>query len=176
MLFLGLFQIYITMMFSWVYVSNGYIFYALTYLELWPDYTCGKGIAEEDCNRDLMCKVGPNQPEYIHVNWDSTRSLHNWVDKLDLVCEPAWKVGLIGSMYLFGWSMACLFVPRLGDVYGRRWPYIISGAISIFVYLGLILSNSITLTMVLFFMLGLCTPGKSNIAYVYLLELVPTAW
>jgi hypothetical protein len=30
--------------------------------------------------------------------------------------------------------------------------------------------------MAMFFLLGLCTPGKSNIAYVYLLELVPTKW
>lgn len=28
----------------------------------------------------------------------------------------------------------------------------------------------------MYFFLGLCTPGKSNIAYVYLLELVPTKW
>jgi hypothetical protein len=30
--------------------------------------------------------------------------------------------------------------------------------------------------MVLFFLLGLCTPGKSNIGYVYPLELVPKGW
>lgn len=49
----------------------------------------------------------------------------------------------------------------------------ISTGLSILVYLGLILSENINLTMAMFFLLGLCTPGKSNIGYVYLLELMP---
>lgn len=157
-----------------VYVSNGYIFYALTYLELWPDYVCSPDIPAKQCDHTLMCH--PPHPGAIRVNWDSTRSLHNWVEKLDLTCQEPWKIGFIGSMYLFGWSLGCLFVPRLGDVYGRKRPYIASSVTSLFIYLGLILSNNINLTMALFFLLGLCTPGKSNIAYVYLLELVPTNW
>ena len=120
-----------------------------------------------------MCD-NPNNYPLIHVNEESTRTLDNWVQKLDLICEPNYKIGLIGSMYLFGWSVACLFVPRLGDLYGRRLPFVISTGVSLAVYLGLILSNSITLTMIMFFLLGICTPGKSNIGYVYLLELVPT--
>ena len=79
-------------------------------------------------------------------------------------------------MYLFGWSVGCLWIPRLGDVYGRKYPFLISAGISIFIHLGLILSKNISLTMVLFFIIGLCTPGKSNIGYVYMLELVPSKW
>lgn len=41
------------------------------------------------------------------------------------------------------------------------------------VYLGLILSKNIVLTTALFGLLGLCTPGKSNIAYIYVMEIVP---
>lgn len=162
-------------MVSIIYVSNGYIFYALTYLELWPEYVCDATIKKDQCNAQLMCD-NPDNPAKIHINWDSTRSLHNWVERLDLTCEPSWKIGLIGSMYLFGWASGCLFIPRLGDVYGRRIPFLISVVLSLGVYIGLILSQNIYLTMVMFFLLGLCTPGKSNIAYVYLLELVPTDW
>lgn len=79
-------------------------------------------------------------------------------------------------MYQFGWAMGCLFIPRLGDILGRRLPFFVCLGISVAVYLGLILSQNIFLTMTLFFFLGLSTPGKSNIAYVYLLELVPTNW
>ena len=79
-------------------------------------------------------------------------------------------------MYLFGWSMACLFVPRLGDLYGRRLPFLISNGISLLAFLGLMLSNNITLTTGLFFLLGTCTPGKSSIGYIYLLELIPSIW
>jgi MFS family permease len=77
-------------------------------------------------------------------------------------------------MYLLGWDIGCLIVPRLGDLYGRKIPYAVSMGASLVVHLGLILSHNIYLTMALFFLLGLTCPGKSNIAYVYLLELVPT--
>ena len=69
---------------------------------------------------------------------------------------------------------ATLFVPRMGDVYGRRKPFLISSLSSIIAHLGLILSTNINLSVTLFFFLGLAAPGKVNIAYVYLLELVPT--
>jgi len=157
------------------YVSNGYIFYALTYLELWPDYECASGIKKEDCNRDLMCKNPNSEFEtVIKVDYSSTRTLINWVDRLHLICEPSWKIGLIGSMYLLGWAIGCLIIPRLGDLYGRKIPYISSVGPSLLVHLGLILSQNIYLTMVLFLLLGLTCPGKSNICYVYLLELVPS--
>ena len=158
-----------------IYVSNNYIYYALTFLELWPDYTCAASILDKDCNRELMCK-NPDNPALIQVNWESTRSLHNWVEKLDLVCEPSWRIGLIASMCIFGSSIGTLFVPRLGDVYGRRLPCLISMGASLLMHLSLILSNSVNLTMALFFFQGLCTPGKSNVGYVYMLELVPAAW
>lgn len=159
------------------YVSNGYIFYALTYLELWPDYICDTNIIKppQECDHTVMCKY-PNDPSIIRINTTSTHTLDNWVDRLDLVCQPAWKIGLIGSMYLFGWSIGCLFVPRFGDVYGRKWPFMISMGASIIFHLGLTLSKNIDLTSALFFLLGLCTPGNSNIAYVYLIELVPLKW
>ena len=82
-----MFQIYIIFMFAVVYVSNGYIFYALTYLELFPDYTCAVDIAKDQCTHELMC-LHKNDAinNVIQVNWDSTRSLHNWVDRLDLDC------------------------------------------------------------------------------------------
>lgn len=167
-------------MFAIIYVSNGYIFYGLTYLELWPTYQCDKRVipVDENCNHEAMCQreQGLLPESVISVNWTSHTSLHNWVDRLDLVCEQPWKIGFIGSMYQFGWAMGCLFVPRLGDVLGRRLPFFISLGCSVLVYLGLILSQNILLTMTLFFFLGLSTPGKSNIAYVYLLELVPTDW
>jgi MFS family permease len=170
---LGLFQILAITAFSVCYVSNGYIFYALTYLELWPDYKCGSSIDPKSCDRDLMCK-NPNDPALISVDESSTRTLINWVDRLHLICEPSWKIGLIGSMYLLGWAIGCLVIPRLGDLYGRKIPCAASIGPSLLVHMGLILSQNIYLTMVLFWLLGLTCPGKSNIAYVYLLELVPT--
>lgn len=84
-----------------------------------------------------------------------------------------YKIGLIGSMYFAGWTASCLFVPRLADIYGRKWVTLISSWFSAVVYLGIILSRKLELTIALFFFLGTCTTGKSSTAYVYLLEFIP---
>lgn len=76
-------------------------------------------------------------------------------------------------MYFAGWTASCLFVPRLSDIYGRKIPALISSVVSIPIYIGLILSRSITLSIILFFLLGLTCTGKASTAYVYLLEYIP---
>lgn len=165
------------MMFTFIYVSNGYILNSLIYLELWPTYKCDPNVVtnQEDCNHYLMCKreQGLIPESVIEVDWSSTTSLHNWVEKFDLVCVEAWKIGLIGSMYPFGWALGCLFVPRLGDVLGRRLPFLVSVACSVLLYFGVLVSQRIEMTMVLFFMIGMTMPGKTSVSYVYLLEMVP---
>lgn len=159
-------------MLSITYVSNGYVFYALTYLELWPEYICPEEVAKDDCNNKYKCL----HPTETLIDWESTRSLHNWVETLSLECVEPYRIGLLGSMYFAGWTVACVFIPRLGDLYGRRFPYLISSGLSVFVYLGLILSSNLTLSTIFFFMLGLCCVGKSNLCYVYLLEFIPLRW
>ena len=52
----------------------------------------------------------------------------------------------------------------------------ISMGISLLVYLMLILSTNINLTTVMFLLLGLTNPGKSNVCYIYLLEFIPKKW
>jgi MFS family permease len=84
------------------------------------------------------------------------------------------KIGLLGSLYFAGWTIACVIVPRLGDIYGRKWPTLISTVASFFCYLALILSRNLEFTTAMFFFLGATNPGKSTVGYVYLLELVPS--
>lgn len=67
-------------MFTFSFITNGHIFYALPFLELFPDYNCPSDITV--CDHVAKC----NDPR-VTVNWDSTRSLHNWVDKLGLECN-----------------------------------------------------------------------------------------
>ena len=77
-------------------------------------------------------------------------------------------------MYFAGWTIGCIFIPRLGDFYGRKWPFRISLGFSLVFYLGLILSQNIDFSIAQFFLLGVCVCGSSNICYVYLLELIPS--
>ena len=160
--------------FTVAYVSNGYIYYALTYLEKWPAFKCTK-VSEKECDIDYY-REHMDEPNLIRIDADSVYTLDNWVGRLDLFSKSTFQIGLIGSVYLLGWALGCLFVPRMGDIYGRRWPYLISMGISLLVYLALILSTNINLTTVMFLLLGLTTPAKSNVCYIYLLEFIPKKW
>ena len=82
-------------------------------------------------------------------------------------------MGLLGTMYFAGWAIACIVVPRMGDIYGRKWPFLISSFASVVFFLAAMLSQSLNLSIVIFFFFGMCCPGKAGISYVYLLEFIP---
>ena len=77
---LGLFQIYACVSQMTVFQSSGQIYYALTFLELFQDYICPS--YKPDCDHTDRC----NDPTNVLINWDSERSLDNWVERLNLAC------------------------------------------------------------------------------------------
>jgi MFS family permease len=53
------------------------------------------------------------------------------VEKFDILCEPKWKVGLLGSTYFAGIIVGMAFVPALSDAYGRKVIFIVTLIISV---------------------------------------------
>ncbi len=80
---------------------------------------------------------------------------------------------MLGSMYFVGYSISCLFIPRLADLYGRRWPYIISMWVQVLAFVGLMVCKNIMGTLSLILLFGLCGGGRSTVGFLYLMELVP---
>ena len=76
-------------------------------------------------------------------------------------------------MYFAGWTISCLIIPRISDLYGRKIMTLTTVSISTLIYLGLILSKNLDLSIALLFFYGLMLSGKTINTYVYLLELVP---
>jgi putative MFS transporter len=109
------------------------------------------------------------------VNWTMEHALHNWAarDKLDLYCDPDWEIGLIGSMYFAGWCCTLLWVPRLADIYGRKWLNFGSLAFETVLFVVMYFTHSITVVMVCMFFTGACLSGKSTVLYVYAQEFLP---
>ena len=65
----------------------GYPFYAMSYLELYPDFICTVQNATYPVPTNVSCtkdEIYDNGYPY-YINWDSDTSLHNWVETLDLV-------------------------------------------------------------------------------------------
>ena len=82
-------------------------------------------------------------------------------------------IGLLGSMNFAGWMCSSLFIPRMGDIYGRKWPFISSLFVAALTYVGIIMSTDIRLTIGLMFIYGACCAGRYSTCYVYLSELMP---
>jgi len=61
-----------------------------------------------------------------YPDYDYDRSLHNLIEHMDLTCVPKSKIGLLGTIGFAGAAFGCFFVPRLGDLYGRKPVYVVS--------------------------------------------------
>jgi MFS family permease len=66
-----------------------------------------------------------------------------------------------------------LFIPRLADLYGRKWPFYSTVVLSIPIYFGVIFSTNLNLTISLFFLWGVACCGKFQVNYVYIAEMMP---
>ena len=110
---------------------------------------------------------------YSRVNSTDLTSLNNWFIQLDLTCTSKAKIGLIGSMQFVGWAIASIFIPRLADIYGRKWVYIGSMTLQLLSMVATFFSTSIVTTIVIMFFLGFSSVGRCAITFLYLMELLP---
>lgn len=78
---LGRFHVFCVIFMCLTMITNGYLFWALTFLELYPDYHCPIDLPE--CNHWDYC----NKVEGVTINRESHKSLNNWVQKYNLECK-----------------------------------------------------------------------------------------
>jgi len=141
------------------------------------NYEC---LSEEDnewhiCSRDYICSNGLSSDKYRPIKDDEY--IDGWVpeSKLNLLCEPRYKIGLIGSIYFIGCTM--LLWPILSDTsIGRRKLYLWAVSIFTVAFLGLILSTNLTFTYVCMFLLGATWGGRVVVGLSWFLELTPPAY
>ncbi len=76
-------------------------------------------------------------------------------------------------MYFVGMAVFMIFVTRIADIYGRKWPMNISAIISIPLITGLLFTKNLPLTIGLLFVIGATVPGRQQVSFVYVCELVP---
>ena len=173
-----MFHAYVIIFMTFSLTTNGYLLYALPILELFPEYICPPEIP--NCNYRDRCL----NKDLIQVNWESSKSLNNWVEIYNLECkayssiiiivgaEP-FEIGMIGSSAFAGWMIASIIVPRYADLYGRKWPFYISLVVALFSHLAIVLSRNLETTILLCFIFGACNAGRYSICYSYMCELMP---
>ena len=93
---------------------------------------------------------------------DDDEYFDNWVspDKFDLLCEPKYKVGLLGSMFMVGCASSCLVIPPLADAFGRKIVFLVVLLIAFIAHMGLLISKNIYEAYVFQFMNGTTMTGR----------------
>ena len=41
-------------------------------------------------------------------------------------CSEKSAFGFLGSMIFIGWTIAAMIVPRISDLYGRKWTFVVN--------------------------------------------------
>ena len=89
------------------------------------------------------------------------------------MCEPSWKVGLLGTMFFTGWCATLLWVPRLADVYGRKKLFLIGMALNLVLLVAMLITSDLQVMTVIAFLFGCACPMRRDIGYVYMIEMMP---
>lgn len=139
------------------------------------NFECYDSASDEwkSCTKQEICSQGLPSDQWRPVEDDEY--IDNWVspEKLDLLCEPKYKIGLLGSLYFAGVVVTILWVPIVSDrCCGRRLIFLISMGVFLVAFLGLIWSHNLIETYVYLFILGACFAGRIVIGLTYLLELM----
>lgn len=93
----------------------------------------------------------------------------NWMTEYKMICEPRWKIGMLGFTYLFMFGVTLLLLPNLTQMIGMRLC-IIAGLVMTLVaqLLLLMLTDNINTALILLGLLGIGSACES-VGLVYLM-------
>ena len=128
-----------------------------------------EGTADDICTRVNICANDPSILSW-EIDYSDSRSLHNWQQKLDLMCEPDWKAALLGTAFCLPWCFVLLVVPKLADKWGRKWIYIGSRITDCFLYAVVLFTKDYYVMICAIAGFGLCAGGLVNVGTVFLGE------
>ena len=126
------------------------------------------------CNKEEICA---NNLEYRPIVDDEY--IDNWErpEKLDLLCEPKYKVGLLGSMFFAGACSTMFIIPLLADKWwGRKTTLSVVIVLNVIAQFGLLVCTNIIWAYVFIFILGMCFAGKVFVALTYTIEFTPVRY
>jgi MFS family permease len=157
--------------------SVGFWLYSISFLYQEPTYKCWfsptfTGNPTDYCTAERICA---NDPLISAWDYDFTdpNTLDNWHQKLNLMCEPKSKIAMLGSAFFFGWASTLLWLPRVGDIYGRRLPFAINSLVCVALYSAVMVTKNLNVMIFLIFLFGTVSSIRIQVGFNYLLELVP---
>jgi len=99
----------------------------------------------------------------------------NFVTKQNLFCDPL-KISLFGTAMLLGFLLGSIFLTSLSDIFGRKRVLAANVFVStLLIPFMLLYSAEYTPTLVFTLLFGMTGACRYSVAYVYAVELAPTA-
>lgn len=90
-----------------------------------------------------------------------------------MTCVESWELGLFGASLFLGWSITLLWLPSFADRYGRKPFFWAAMVLDVALYVGLLFTHNMIVMICIWFTFGLLTSLRTNVGYVYLMELLP---
>lgn len=89
------------------------------------------------------------------------------------MCASSVKVGLLGSAQFLGWASTLLWLPVLGDKYGRKKLFAVGMTMNLLMYTVMMWTHDLNVMLFSIFVQGGLNSIRMNIGYLYLLEMMP---
>ena len=93
--------------------------------------------------------------------------------KYGLNCKPKRATVLIGMVVFAGSAIACLFVPRLGDLLGRKPVFCFCLALQAPTIFICAFMTQLKYVYIGCFFFGVCIIGRMSCGFLLMMELVP---
>lgn len=90
----------------------------------------------------------------------------------DLLCEPKWRIGLIGSLYYAGVMTTIILVAWLSDKYGRKTIVVINYFLFMITVVGVMLAHDITTLYIFMFISGATFGGRVVVSINFVMEFI----
>ena len=158
-------------------VSMAFWHFNLGYMLQKPDYECTY-LGERDYVACKLEKICSNDSKIVdwRVDWDSEKTLDNWIVKFDLHCEASWMLALPGALSFTGWTLGAFILPPMSDIYGRKM-FVLAGQIGLLCFhLWMQFTKSYAVILTSAFILGFLSSVRLMIAYNYMVEMLPQRW
>lgn len=130
------------------------------------------GTAEEYCANNPSFEKDTIERD-VSLEHSNKYNLYNWYTKLGLVCKGSIATSMIAFVAIGGVAISCLFIPRMGDLYGRRYVYITAICAQVPVYAAACYFKGLYPVYVAAFFLGPCVIGRMACGFLLIMEQVP---
>lgn len=125
------------------------------------------------CSRNLACDK--NAVDHFRIDWEDDYSLHNWMTKMDLICNEPYLIGFIGSISFISLSIGSIVFSKTIDQYGRKSVVMSTGITALFGLLILWLfadTGGLNLIYSVVFLTGSVYITRQSVCFLQAVELI----